>query len=215
MKTLAKLVIVLAVLGFCLPSYGEILVYKLTDKATCFEQEDGLWDVWKETNRGYLVLDVNYNDYTITQAEAICYWKDKGGKKFDQTAIDLELVRVEYDTKVEWVIMEKDIEVEGETINGNFLMVAGQARDKNIGLEGNREVATKLSGYNLEDETEDAGRYTEMSKISFTLYSSWTKYANTEDDIETEKVEGLDGDCDAAVEFIKEYLEGKGYEEEV
>jgi hypothetical protein len=209
MKALAKSVMVLIALGFCLPSYGEILVYKCTQTATWCEQQLGQWAVEKETWRGYVVIDVNYDDNTITQAELIWYGKDEDGKWFEQQSSDLELVRVNYDSKVQWVVMEKEVQLDGEElVGGKFAMVAGSARSRNIGTGENREVATTLSGYVLTDQTEDGGRYIEMSKMTVTLYPSWTYWANGDDMDEGKQNFGL------TTAMIKAYLIKKGYIQE-
>jgi hypothetical protein len=210
MKMLAKLTMVLVVLGFCLPSFGEILVYKFTETDTYFQQEGEQWEVRKETNKGYIIVEVNYDDYTITQAEGIGYWKDDEGKWFKQNPVDLELVRVTYDSKVQWVIMEKEVELDGEELVGvNFVMLAGKAGNKNIGVEEAKEVASSLSGYILEDTTQDAGRSIQMSsKITLTLYPSWTYWANGDE------VDEGNQDFEGTKEMIKAYLTKKGYTEE-
>jgi len=209
MKALVKLVTVLVVLGFCLPSYGEILVYKFVDKSTCYEQDAvGNWDVWNETNKGYIVIEVNYDDYTITQAEGITYWNDKGDKKFDQNPIDLELVRVENKGKVEWVIMAKDLDLVGEQISGEFTLLTGKAISKKIGIADKREVANKLSGSGLEDTIDGDERYIDVSKISVTLFPAWTCWANGDG------VDEGNQDFEATKQMIKDYLTGKGYTEE-
>jgi hypothetical protein len=210
MKMLAKLTMVLVVLGFCLPSFGEILVYKFTETDTYFQQEGEQWEVRKETNKGYIIVEVNYDDYTITQAEGIGYWKDDEGKWFKQNPVDLELVRVTYDSKVQWVIMEKEVELDGEELVGvNFVMLAGKAGNKNIGVEEAKEVASSLSGYILEDTTQDAGRSIQMSsKITLTLYPSWTYWANGDEEDEGNK------NFEATKQMIKAYLTKKGYTKE-
>jgi hypothetical protein len=98
MKTLVKLVMALVVLGFCLPSYGEILVYKYTAIQTGYEWQDNGWELNKATYHGYFVLSINYDDQTVEQAERIDYLNDSEGKRFDEHPTDLELVRVELDT---------------------------------------------------------------------------------------------------------------------
>jgi hypothetical protein len=204
MKALAKSVMVLIALGFCLPSFGEILVYKCTSTGTGIEQ-NGEWKVQSETHRSYIILEVNYNDFTVTQAERIDYWKDKEGKWFEQNPMDLELVRVEYGSKVQWGILLKEIDIVEEEVTGNFLITAGSARSRNIGTGENREVANTLSGYVLSDTTEDENREFGMSKLSLTLYPSWTYWANGEDEDE------CDQDFDCTRLKIKEILDEKRY----
>jgi len=207
MKRLAKLTMVLVALGFCLPGYGEILVYKITETGTEYHK-DGTSGVVKYTAKGYLVIDVDYDSKSITQAEIIWYGKDEEGPWFEQDVVALELVRIAYDTKVDWVITAKVIEFDGEEVVGcNFVTLAGKARNKNIGAEEAKEVASSLTGYSLWDNTEDVVRYIGMSKIKISLYTSWTRWANGDDDDEGNQ------DFDATKEMIKAYLIKKDYEE--
>jgi hypothetical protein len=200
MKTLAKVVMLLVVLGFCLPSYGDILVYKLSLGGTYFELQDGEWEVSNRTYKGYVVLDFNYGTHTIDHAESFTYWKDQRGKQFERSTLNLELVRVDYGTKIQWIIMQKDVDVVGEQVaGGKFLMLTGSVRERNIGVEVNRKVAATLSGYNLE------GTYGEdivMLKIALSFYPAWTYRANGD--------EG-NRDFDTAVQMIEDYLTAKGY----
>jgi hypothetical protein len=209
MKALARLVLVLVVLGFCLPSYGEILVYKCTGTGTEFDKGEDGWELNKKTYKGYVVIDVDYTTNTIRQAELISYRKHGEGKWFEQNPLDLELVRVIYDTKIQWVVMQKGVLLEGEEIvAGGFAMLAGQARNRNIGIEETKEVPSSLSGYDLWDETDEGGgRYLSMSKITLTLYPSWTYWANGDDEDEGNQ------DFELTKQMIKDYLIGKGYTE--
>jgi hypothetical protein len=59
-KTPATVVVLLAVLGLSLASYGEILVYKLTQNGTSYRLQGGEWRVEKEPGKGYGVIDRNW-----------------------------------------------------------------------------------------------------------------------------------------------------------
>jgi hypothetical protein len=209
MKASGKIAALLAVLGLYLPSYGEILIYKFSETDTYFQQNGGEWQVRKEANRGYVFFEVDYADNTITQGEAIGYGKGAAGKWFQSTPADLELVRVDSGGQVQWVLMEKQIESAAEdAVRGQFVMAAGRARNRNIGVGENREVAGTLAGYILEDADRDAGRSIQMSKLTLTLYPSWTSWANGDGPDEGHQ------DFDATRQRIKEYLIDKGYTEE-
>lgn len=206
MKTLANVVTLLVVLGFCLPSYGDILVYKFSFSGNYYELQDGEWQMWKKARKGYMVLDFNYGTHSIEQAEVITYWthwKDQDGKWFQSSPLNLELVRVEYGTKIQWVVMQKNADVVGEeVVGGQFVMLTGSVRERNIGVEVKREVAATLSGYNL---FHDVDRDIEMSKVSLAFYPAWTSWANDPD-------EG-NQDFDAAKQKVVTYLEARGYTE--
>jgi hypothetical protein len=203
MKTLAKAVMLLAVLGFCLPSYGEILVYKFTQNGTYWMQEGGEWRVDKGPWKGYMVVDLNYDDYTIPSAEIIGYGKGGGGKTFTETPVPLQLVRVEYGTKVQWVVMATQVDFAGQQITGGSLhMLAGQARVRNIGTGENQEIPNKLAGYGVEDRTDTGDRDIGLSTLSATLYPAWTYWANGDEGNQN---------FDATVQMIIDYLIDRGY----
>jgi hypothetical protein len=209
MKTSRKIAVLLAVLGLCLPSYGEILIYKFSETDTYFQQNSQEWQMRKEVNRGYVFFEVDYTDNTITQGEAIGYGKGEAGKWFQSTPAGLELVRVDSGDKVQWVFVGKEVtSAAEEAVRGQFIMVAGRARNRNIGVGENREVASTLAGYILEDADRDAGRSIQMSKLTLALYSAWTSWANGDGPDEGNQ------DFDATRQMIKEYLIGKGYTEE-
>jgi hypothetical protein len=210
MKTMAKMTVLLIVLGLCLPSYGEILVYKITSKGNEFKQREAGWDARNQPETSYIVLNVNYDDYTITQAEVMNYWKDRDGKWFDRGSVELELVRVTYGNKVQWVIMAKetDLNEAQELVGAGFVMLVGAARNRNIGTENAREVASSLSGYSLWDRIEEDGwRRIEMPKDSVTLHASWTSWANADDENKGHQ------DFTATTGMIANYLIAKGYTE--
>jgi hypothetical protein len=211
MKMAGKIAVLLAVLGLCLPSYGEILVYKYTNKGNEFKQKEGGWEARNQPETSYIVLNVNYDDYTITQAEVINYWRDRSGKWFDRGSVELELVRITYGNKVHWVIMVKqaDFNEAQELVGGGFVMLAGAARNRNIGTGNAREVASSLSGYSLWDRIEEDGwRRIEMPKDSMTLHASWTSWANADDENKGHQ------DFAATTGMIANYLIAKGYTEE-
>ena len=66
MRTWAKLVTLLAVLAFCMPAQGEILVYAKT--LNCWwadfiepAEDPNYWDCDTENIKGFLILDVVYD----------------------------------------------------------------------------------------------------------------------------------------------------------
>jgi hypothetical protein len=204
MKTLVTMTALWVVLGLCLPSSGEILVYKSVNNGTWFENPTGEWEPHKYTNdTGYVVVDLDYDNYTIGQVKTLEYYRDEDGKWFDEGSAALELVRVPYGTKVQWIVMFKQVTVEGgETTGVDFEMWAGHARNRSIGAQENREVANKLTGYGLLDVTDGEGREIDMWTTSFTLHPSWTRWANAQGN----------PSVDATLQMIKDYLIGKGYQ---
>jgi hypothetical protein len=209
---LGRLAGFLVVLGFCLPSYGEILVYKYTITRTNYEQTDGEWEVETKTYKGYMALDIDYDDYSVTEGAQIRYWIDHGEKLYEQGQLPFELVRVPYGNKVQWVIIGKSVESDGEEITRiSFGMMAGQARTRGIGADAAHEVPSTLAGYSLRDDLDavDADRDIEMaSKLSLTLYPAWTYWANGDEEDEGNQ------DLALTMQMIKNSLDAKGYAEQ-
>jgi hypothetical protein len=69
-KSLVLLVLVF-VAAMCVPSYGSILVYKTSVTHTIFNITGDSWA--KDTEKGYLVLDVNLATQTVSSAQQITY----------------------------------------------------------------------------------------------------------------------------------------------
>jgi hypothetical protein len=205
MKTLATMAVLAVVLGLCLPSYGEILVYKLTNNSTYYRQEAGQWQVEKGAYKRYLVLEVDYAQNTVTRAEAIEYetWPDRT-KHINLSEFTAELVRVEAGTTIRWVVMVKQTQGEGEQATmAGFHMLTGLARDRNIGTDQKQEAANKLTGYNLDDTAQEDGRSIGIGTLSATLYPAWTYWANG--------ANKGNQDLDTTVQMIVDYLEARGY----
>jgi len=210
MKFSAKLAIFVILLVFCLPAYCEILIYEYTTNGDYYGRRNGVWEVEIEDDKGYLVIEVMYNvDGTIelNQALYIEFWGDNEGKWFRvvESGFDLEIERVEYGGEVQWLFLERDVE-ETET---HLMTAEGRAYEQDIGKEDKREVATKLNGYDLEvrrDPLAERDFYCEMEEVTVAIHSSWTKYAN-----DGEK--GLAQNYAAAVQYVKDELQKKGYQE--
>ena len=204
MKTLTKFVMLLAVLAFCLPADGEILIYTKTMK--CFEAEgealdgdpfDWLW-VGDERITGYLILDVVYNgDGTIDfidDAHQVEYWRDGGERWYEQWWEGYDVERIEVEDRwgrptVYWVLEDWWYD---EIANGvaweyiGFAMYRGKARMANIGLgwteAERREVASMLEGCYLYFDwyLDEPDEYLEKGTccVTLRLHPWWTRLAN-------------------------------------
>ena len=232
MKTLAKFVMLLVVLAFCLPADGEILIFTKTGK--CFEADgereldDGewLWGVWEERLTGYLILEVEYDengeiDY-INHAEQVEYWREGRERWYEQFPEWFDVERIEildrWDRPIVYWVLEAWDTWEDEGEEGIwFIMLRGRARMVNIGLgwadEEKREVAAMLEGCCQEWDWWEIldGPGTEyiekwMCCETLRLHPWWTRLANDPDV----------GDQDfefAVFEIVKYWLEWLGYEE--
>lgn len=226
MKRLLQSVTFLVVLTFCLPTYGEILVYKYSHNFTEFEladADDSQWDVHTCRNRGFFIIDVNCLDGTVQNGKVkasalILYGSDNSGKWLEiRDFQSMQVVRFAYGQrgKVKWLFIDDDSDVDDLDADG-ILMAEGQARYTDIGLGkyDKREVAMSLRGYTMANETKGQGGIAavqegdiENGKVSLRYDSRWTKKANAVDlfnqDFEAVLFDEENG--------IIAYLEGRGH----
>jgi hypothetical protein len=201
MKTLATTTLLWVALGLSLPSYGDILVYKLTQNGTDYEFRNFEWQVVKGKFQGYVVLDLNYDEFRITQAGQFTYWSRGGEKLYEEDLTHFSLVRVQEGDKTRWVVMRKERRFEGFGMHGEFTMVEGDARARKIDVN-KREVAGTLSGRFLSGTH---GVDLLIFKTSLTLYSAWTGWANGD------KEQGVKRTFDDTMEMIRNSLLARGY----
>lgn len=197
-----RLLMVLFVLALCIPSYGEVLVYKYSDSINFLNLVDIVepadendpniykWDVLiKDRIKGYLVVDVNYNDFLIEDAALITYWSNKGsattgnpkGKYQDTIDLDtLELVRITKNPNKAygWVFSDTQ-NLDDEP---GILMLFGKARIYDIGLGEKKEIAKSMKGYILGDTTDAGDEIGELQlgTVAARFDKKWTKKANTD-----------------------------------
>jgi len=203
MKTLAKLVMVLAVLALCLPAYGDVLVYKISIKASGFDINAG--EAGKVKARGYLVVDFDLTvladmqsgDSEELDAELVLYGKE-GGYKWRKTVVvdtfDITFVEVGNRSKPH-TVAEMEVDVREGTV---VAILAGPDKSTDIGLSRKYYVPAGLKGSALVS----GDSYMGSGKISVKLDSTATKDANLY----------LGGDSDDTVEGLEDYLQDKGHE---
>jgi len=198
MRTLGVMTALLVVLGLCLPSYGEILVYKASQAGTSYDEVSaGVWEVTKDRSTTYVVLDVNATTGALTQSELIEYGRDSEGKFVETETPSLELVQAtQANNKVTWIIEA----TQGEPNEGSIVTLIGVARNTRISSTLTAEIPSKLSGVGVEDMTNAGLRSIELSTVSAKLASSWTVKAN-----------GAGQDFDSTVDFIVTYFTTRGY----
>jgi hypothetical protein len=226
-----KLVMLLVVLALCMPSYGYILVYKLTMSGTAarWETTDDTegWLLGKDSGRGYLVLDVDEDDPNVLyDVQFISYWSEGNDKGYEIWTTGEEefthsilpglppkgknIVRMELS-----LTDEKGFEVGGR--------VLGTVKSTDIGTldedekKEKKDVATSLKGVcaweDYEDDTLDDTGY---GTVTLTLDTKWTKTANNPDE-----TKGFGGDIGLFLDpesgppempqGLINWLESKGY----
>jgi len=198
----------LLVLGLCLPSSGEVLVYKYTQNGSFYYSDGTSWNQEKGPWKGYLVLDITYADgsASIDGATAVGYGTEGGDKLYSVNSLEgLRLVRVELGSKVLWIVIQADADPQ---VGGSLQMFSGSANARKVGTAEKQEVANKLSGTGLEAYNYGVeGGDLAMMTFSITLYPTWTYWANGDGEDEG------GGNFEATTAMIVDYLERKGYVE--
>jgi hypothetical protein len=210
METLKKLFVLLIVLAVYVPSRGEILIYQKTISGFDCNAIDDVWNVVERKNRGYLVLEIEY-DYVeevkvinVLNAAQIEYFKEDDDKWYEVDDHDFVVKRADYNGKLMWFLTDTAVD---QYIGIEVLMLQGLVADTRIGLgkEELREIPKKLQGNNLNDQQLSISHFIDTRKISLRLHSQWTKIANNPNRI--------NGNFDDAVTDIEVGLVNKGYEE--
>lgn len=177
MKIMAKLIMLLVVLAFCMPAQADILIYNKSVKYEGVELGETTDDLYRCSYRGYLILEVTFDPNgeidTIDEAVQIIYWRDGQTKYTDDWEHDFDIARFEEGNISGYGLTESD------TGEGYFYasMLSGRARDMDIGFEDVNEVPQQLKGTTLEHDT---GNYSEVGSYNLRLNNSWTRFANEE-----------------------------------
>ena len=209
MKTMVKLVMLLAVLAICMPAHGEILVYSKLYNCWWAESLDlATWDVEEWTQRGFLTLNVDYdpngeiND--ILGAYQVEYERDGRDKWYWDYPEEFGIERIEVGDEVVWVLEYIDVT---DTTSAEIIMVRGKTKDMNVGLgrDAKREVARVLTGYVLYLDI-GMGVEKEMCTFALRLHGRFTKLANDPDEC------NQSFEC-AVLGLVIPWLEQRGYEE--
>ena len=202
MKTFIKLVMLSAILVVFVPAQAAVLVYDKTVK--CWEAAEGEgWEVTQDTVRGYLVLEVVYDennqiDEILYAYQVEYYINDIGEKEYSEEEHNFDVERVVDGNRVTWVLVESN---SGEG-SDEILMLRGRARNVRIGNGDPNEVARDLDGNHLAYQTGE-GDQLQMCDLDLRLDRSLTRSYNR------------DGfDAFDALDDIENWLEARGYNPE-
>lgn len=197
MKTLIRLVMLLVVLGICLPAQADILIYSMTTKYWAAEDiGDNDWDIFSATIKGYLILDLIIEEGQITgfdNAMHIDYGRDRNEKWTDEVTHNIDIEKILYDDNIQYILTESDFE------DGNFrvMMLTGEGRDYNIGSQQLLEIPRQLEGRILWHDVSDIS---EISDVEMRIQQNLTKEANEQ------KM-----DFDEANEMVRNWLRQRGW----
>ena len=141
MKRLLALLVVLAVLGMCAPSYGYLLVYKLSSTMKVVDyttDSSGNLPV-----KGYLAVDIDDVDGDLLDATMVFYGKDDNGDKtyfaqeFETDGFDMNWDEVgDYIGVDIWNYSEEPFDYE--------IMLTGTLQNKNVGF-GNSSADRRIA----------------------------------------------------------------------
>jgi hypothetical protein len=195
MKTMARLVMLLVVVTICLPVRGDILIYNktVTWEGVDLGEED---DVYRETDRGFLILEVTYEGDEITSVDnaiQIIYGGRGQDKWIDEWTHNLDIQRFQDGNIIGYGLVEYDSD------DGYFyaLWISGRAKEQNIGNADPNEVPQSLVGTAIEHDT---GNYSERGTYNLRLNNPATRAANEES-----------MDFEQAYDMVIEHLNARGY----
>lgn len=172
MKTVAKLVMLLAVLAICMPAQGEILIYR---KTVTYEgaEYNGIDDLYRETIRGFLILDVEYDGdeiVAVDDAIQIEYGRYEGEKWADWDTHDFEIQRFDDGRNILYSLAE----LSEDGVEDFFALVL-QGKARQFSRTVSNEVPTSLIGYGVHNTTEDS---VDMCRFNLRLIRGFTNDAN-------------------------------------
>ncbi len=153
-----KLLVLVFVAVMCVPSYGSILVYKTAQTGTVLDIT-GSASLGKETDKGYLVLDIDLTTQTVNSAQQITY---------SGTTQEALAASVVFHNEV-----TGNIAADYSSGNTNAVLFGKTSDGKSAGLAGSK-VASSLKGYMVDFVSPTFSSGT----ISATLDTKTTKAAN-------------------------------------
>jgi len=143
MRKLLGLTVVLAVLGVCAPSYGYILVYKITGGMKAVE-----WNVQKKiisiSVKGYAAIDINDSNEAVNDKQMVLYGKDASGNlKYYEDSLDEDRAGVDLYQIAN--VVELDIWDYNSPFYYEFVMT-GNVKLTDVGASSKEFAASSLSG---------------------------------------------------------------------
>lgn len=175
MKTIIKLIMLLAVLGICIPAQAEILIYSKTIKCWVAENMgDDDWDIYIERIKGFLILEVviEFDEIVdINDAVQIEYAKSGRERWVDIYFPEFDIEKITDGGKVQFVLTDPNF------VDGDFwiTMLTGAGKKYNIGLQHRQEIPRQLKGHTLWHDFLDINTICDMN---MRIQQKFTKEAN-------------------------------------
>lgn len=145
MRKLLGLTVVLAALGVCAPSYGYILVYKVTGGMKAVE-----WNVQKKiisvSVKGYAAIDINDSNGAVNDKQMVLYGKDASGNlKYYEDSLDEDHAGVDLYQIAN--VVELDVWDYNSPFYYDFIMTGNvKLTDVGLGASSKKLAASSLSG---------------------------------------------------------------------
>ena len=176
-----KLAMLLFVLALCLPSYGDILVYKVSIASKAIVIDEDVAYIGGETTKGYLVVDVDFTNAEepdIDSSALVLYGKDLDGFKRQVNMGDM--THTYNQDPMEKVGKNWAVGVWASREIGEMVVI-GKAtwRDIGFGKLEKRIVATSLTGHGIWRYDPIKGiPLMSSGTVKADLQSNWTKAYN-------------------------------------
>ena len=206
MKRLLACLIVLVVFGICSPSFGYMLLYKVS--TTVKGADDDTGEKVRIPLKGYLLLNLDDNN-NIDDANLILYGRDTDREK--------KYVMLNYSDSADllgadlWYVGDfVFVDIWGRDAFNFEIFFSGKTKLRNVGLgsDEKKSIARSINGVTIvwedfllgpSDDQEVSG----SAKASATLWTRAIKTINDPDDTLTQ---------DEAVDLLIDILEDKNYE---
>jgi hypothetical protein len=186
-----KLLVLVFIAALCMPSYGEVLVYKSTssfnpwidyDDANYYDEATAV--VTKQLT-GYLVLDVNLTTWKFNGDPIVIYYGKQGtnkwGEFFSITADEqwINAFTIQGRTASKGVLLQLGWEDDQEIVGSAWQELYGKISKVDIGkgAKNKVDVPSSVKGIVEEwDETDDI--FEGLGNITASLDSKYTQYGN-------------------------------------
>ena len=100
MRFSIKLIVIFLFFVLFSQADADILIYKLSITGYDFNGVSGNWEGVQRKDRGYLILDIRYDDpedtINVVEAKEVIYWKDGDDNLFRVYDRDYQITRVKF-----------------------------------------------------------------------------------------------------------------------
>jgi hypothetical protein len=171
-----KLLVLFFVAVMCIPSYGSILVYKVSSIAQVFDIDVNNTTT-KRTETSYLVIDVNLTTQTVASAQELTYWGTTGNRHQQGAAVTV----VFHDEVPTYIVADFSNNDTDATLYGKTALT-----DIGLGVANKKNVVKMPKGSTLVSNAVIGS-----GSMTATLDTVLTKGANDDANTITQVVQGI------------------------